>query len=314
MVFTNNYEESDYPNNVWMYYDGELPQLLLTLYQRAHDVLKYNWNLQLLTPLSLHLFLDSQSFPKTFHLYTPQAQSDLIRLMLLKKYGGWWIDVSTIINSDLFMIQARQESIRTNASFFGYCFKQCPRGLIESSLIYAPKRSLFIQAWEEEYNEALLLGRSAYIYQSYRNGIDLPIQLFKPYPFIYPYFTIYATEKVALVRQIPRNTTIRTHDANTQIYKLLNDCRWQLNCSILALRSELTHRRYQVTKLWSWWRGKAWPGSGAVSKSTNIEPDNIPLDDQHLHVMIKSKHFWMWKVFSQTYSLLALYILSRNIL
>ena len=211
------------------------------------------------------------------------------------------------------MMQARRDSVLTNASFFGYCFKQCPRGLIESSLIYAPKHSVFIQAWEEEYSKALLMGRNAYIYENYRDGVDLPMQLFKPYPFIYPYFTVYATQRVALVRRIPRNTIIRTSDANKQIYKLLNDCRWQLNCSVSALRSELTHQRYQVTKLWSWWRAKAWPGSGALSKATNIEPETIPLDEQHLHVRSRSKNLWIWKVFSQSYSLLALYILSRNI-
>ena len=98
---------------------------------------------------------------------------------------------------------------------------------------------------------------------------------FKPYPFVNPYFTIYAAERATLARKIPRKTPLITTQAIHQIYKLLDDCKWETHCGVNALRSEITNPKYEVTKLWSWWRLHAWPGSEARTTVTHKEPKQL---------------------------------------
>ena len=266
---------NSYPKHVWMYYDGELAPVLKTLVNRTRDILSSQWNFFFITPESLDKYISQRAFPRHFDKYASQAQSDWIRLELLAKYGGWWIDASTIINSDRFMEEIRNELITTQGVFYGFCFNQCPNMLIESSVLYSNRNSTLVRAWEFEYTTALQDGRESYIYNSYRAGIDLPFQLFKSYPFVNPYFTIYAAERVAISRKIPRKTVFLTRDANTLIYKLMTDCNWQRNCIVDKLHQELSNPAYQVTKLWSWWRLQAWPGSEAKTTTSSREPPFI---------------------------------------
>ena len=286
----------EYPKHVWLYYDGDLPQILISLVTRTRRVLSSNWIFHFLTPESIREYLDIDSFPVTYSLYATQAQSDLIRLALLKRYGGWWIDTSTIVNSDQFMKEIRDLTIDKDVDFFGYCFTQCPRMLIESSILYSRRNSSFVTVWEKDYSRALATGREAHIYQAFRDGIDLPAQLFKPYPYVNSYFTIYATERVAISRLMPRKTRIMTKDANDEIYKLFDDCQWEWACSVHSLRSEMTIPRYQVTKLWSWWRAQAWPGSGAKKIVTENEPKF-----RYQGVLLSDKNnmaAWLWTFYS----------------
>ena len=270
---TTSNSNSLYPRIVWMYYDGALPALLEQILRKTQTILAHNWTVRVLTPKDLPLLLDVNSFPSTFSLYATQMQSDLIRLRLLEKYGGWWIDVSTIINSDVFMNEMLEEVILANASFGGYCYKQCPRQLIENGIFYAQQGSEFVHAWNEEFTRALSFGRENYIYSLYRSGVDLQTQIFYTYPEINPYFASYAAQRAVLARRVPRNISIVTRDSEDVIYKLFQECEWEELCGIAALQTELVMPKYPVTKVWSQWRRKAWPGTEAARKRTMNEPE-----------------------------------------
>ena len=300
-----------YPNHVWMYYDGELVPVLQKLLNRTESILRHRWSFHYLTPDSLLLYIPYESFPTTYNQYASQAQSDWIRLKLLSQFGGWWIDASTIINSDKFMTEIRDVVIRTGAVFYGFCFNQCPKMLIESSVLYAKKNSPVTRAWEQEYTNALEIGREKYIYHAFRTGIDLPYQLFKPYPFVNPYFTVYATQRVAISRVIPRNTKVLTRDANTVIYQLMSDCNWHHNCIVEQLRLELTHPAYQVTKVWSWWRLQAWPGSEAKTTTTSREPKFLFSEatlSRNLRILSKLWLFYQIFILIYVYYSLSIYL------
>ena len=264
--------ESVYSNHVWMYYDGEMVPILSSFIEKANDTLKDTWFFHFTTPATLPDFLNTSLFPQTISLYVPQIQSDLIRLRLLDKYGGWWIDVSTIVNSDEFMQNALNETEQENAVFFGYCFLQCPHLLIENGIFYATVHSPLIQAWDKELTKALIMGRENYIYALLRAGINLPTQLFTIYPFVNPYFAAYAAERAAISRVIDRKVNYVTKPAIQYIYKLFADCSWNKNKCIPLLRNEIIQPKYQITKLWTSWRRIAWPGSEAKSIPTSFEP------------------------------------------
>ena len=262
-----------YPREVWMYYEGKMPEILQIVTNHSQQILSEQWNVHFLTENTVEFYLKDRCFPETYHLYTPQAQSDYIRLHLLRQYGGWWIDASSNINSDVFMELAIDEVANTNAGLFGYCFEQCPRMVIESNVLYAPARSPLLVAWSDEYWKALNLGREKYIYEAFRSGVDMPKQIFPSYPKVNPYWTVYATERVAISRKMPRNLPIITKDAKQYIYKLYADCKWDSNCTRNGLKAELVNPRYQITKLTSAQRAKTWPGSQAKSRITGLEPN-----------------------------------------
>ena len=270
---------TDSSRNVWIYYDGHMVPVLVFLVEKAKETLSSRWNVHFLTAETIPHYLKRSTFPMNYNLYSPQAQSDFIRLSLISEYGGWWLDVSTILNSDSFMENALRQVKRAHAVFYGYCM-QCPRLLIESGVFYAPKDSIFIHIWKNEYRKALEIGRIHYMYQTFRSNINLPANNFIRYPIVNPYFTVYTAEQVALSR-IPRRTPLIIHNSETAIYKLLNDCRWDLNCGVAALRNELFVPRYQITKVWSWWRREAWPGAEAKFKGDN---NDLPLLSQGCHI------------------------------
>ena len=267
-----NSENSNYPTHLWMYYDGEIHPIIRQMINRTLTTTKQNWNIHFLTGDNVSIYIDRTLLPDKFHLYSCQNQADLLRLILLNKYGGWWMDATTIVNSDGFMLDARDELMKTEADFFGYCWLQCPKTLIENNVMYAKKKSAFISGWESEYKKALALGREEYIYTRYRNGIDFASQLFLKYPQVNVYFTAYAAQRVALTRIIPRSTRIRTIPAEDYIYKLMVSCDWNAKCLANILPYELQGGQFPITKIPSLNRRQVWPGTGAPSRRKSIEP------------------------------------------
>ena len=58
-----------------------------------------NWKINLLNSNNVKDYLDINEFPKNYDTFSSAHKSDLIRLKLLKKYGGVWMDAGTIINN-----------------------------------------------------------------------------------------------------------------------------------------------------------------------------------------------------------------------
>ena len=274
---------NDYSNNLWMYYDGPRHPIVQQMIDKTLSTTSRNWNTHFLTSDNISQFVDETTLPKKFSWYSSQNQADLLRLILLYKYGGWWMDATTIVNADEFMIEARQQLISSSADFFGYCWLQCPKTLIENNVMYAKRHSSFVEKWESEYKNALAIGREEYIYRWYRNGTDFASQLFVQYPLLNVYFTAYAAQRVAMTRIIPRSTKIQTVPAEQYIYKLMVACNWDAKCLGNILPYELQSGTYPITKIPSLNRRQVWPGTGAPPRRRTTEPiyklTGIKIDD-----------------------------------
>ena len=89
------------PKNIWMYWhEGleKLPDLQKSCYERI-KILNPNWKLNLLSlDDSLNLFPEFDILSTTL---TPQSYSDLLRITLLKKYGGVWCDATLLMTESL---------------------------------------------------------------------------------------------------------------------------------------------------------------------------------------------------------------------
>ena len=146
---------------IWSYWhDTNYP---LPVKIAIHTWIKHNpkYLICMLSKSTIHHYLDLETLPKTFNKLSIQKQTDVIRLALLEKYGGFWLD------STLYLNQSLDIEWNTKVDVGGYCAdfyttnKNKP--VFESWFIYAPKNSKLITAWKEEFFKGVDLNHQDYI-------------------------------------------------------------------------------------------------------------------------------------------------------
>lgn len=99
-----------------------------------------------------------QSLPRTKYfskyLTKDQHKADYVRLYVLQKYGGIWMDASQILNNDIYnIIQDNEESNKL------LCFPSViVRGNIETCFLACEKNNNFVRKWWKEYEMACTIG------------------------------------------------------------------------------------------------------------------------------------------------------------
>jgi len=59
------------------------------------------WDLHVVTPMSVRQYVSSEDLPQAFDRLSPSFQADAVRLALLRRHGGAWIDATAIPARDL---------------------------------------------------------------------------------------------------------------------------------------------------------------------------------------------------------------------
>lgn len=89
---------------------------------------------------NLHLYLKSSIISKILYKkMTLVFQADAIRIAILEKYGGIWMDMDTIITNSNFLKNIFEQDL----AFFGYPQEKFPA----TGFIYASKNSKIIKEW-----------------------------------------------------------------------------------------------------------------------------------------------------------------------
>lgn len=176
-------ELNEIPPIVWAYWNGSEPPLLI---QRCFA----NWR-HFNPDFSIRI-LDDDSLPEYLPDIAGQLcdipvakRSDWIRLELLYRYGGIWLDASTVLTESLDWILNRQ--VQSQSEFVGYYIgaystdPACP--VVESWFMAAPVGSAFIRDVREEFStEVVTRTGRAYIehlqqtgvYDKVKQKIDMP--------------------------------------------------------------------------------------------------------------------------------------------
>ena len=276
-------QDDEYPRIVWMYHSGQMKPGVPDIFNITKGNLK-NWDLRFLIDENISLYLNSSLFPEEFHHIIPQHRSDFLRLCLLYYYGGWYIDTTVMINSDSFMEDALEEIKKKRAQLYGYCFLQCPLKNIESNVLYAPKHSSVMKAWKDEFESAIIHGETRYTYEVHRNGVDVPAQIFRPYPSVYSYLVIYTTQQAAFNKVLPRKPTIISYNSEDYIYQFVKDCEYDNKCIISSIKQQFVRPKYQVLKIFYGFRNQIWKGSApnpsSIYKDTHENPKGIRLSSE----------------------------------
>ena len=98
-IITNSYLSNDkIPKIIWSYWDSdEIPEIV-KLSIKSWKKTSPQYKINFMNQKNIETLISLPAYWKTLPAY---RQSDIIRLRLLEKYGGVWIDASTILLEDL---------------------------------------------------------------------------------------------------------------------------------------------------------------------------------------------------------------------
>jgi len=159
------------PKTVWMYWDTvELPPLIQRI--RENNLARLNgWKINYLNQTNIANYIAAEEYPKKFDTLISQHKADWIRLTLLSKYGGIWMDAAIIINDINAIDRLYHDSLAINSQFTGFSFKnyetnsQSNKGLslyVENWFIMAPINSIIIKLWLTQFEGAIHMGFENY--------------------------------------------------------------------------------------------------------------------------------------------------------
>jgi hypothetical protein len=122
--------------------------------------LKDRWQYNFLTDDTIYEYIKSEEFPKNYSSLIKQHKADWIRVCLLKKYGGCWMDASIIINNPNELENLYNKSVEKKSQFTGFTYgnKKTNTGIpsyIENWFIISPKRSSLISLLYSEFTDAI---------------------------------------------------------------------------------------------------------------------------------------------------------------
>ena len=249
------------PKIVWTHWDSDDPPLhTQKTIERMRKMLP-DWQVNF---LSTGQFLDSinqEEIPPYFSTLRVEAQSDWIRLKLLKKYGGCWMDSGIILNQSINNFYRDCVSNKADLLVFKILGKQSnPKyPVAESWFIMAPPESPVVTVWLEEFERAIQMKFLRYKTALQQEGVDLQKIMVQPRD---TYLMIHSCFQKVIQQRMPPNAKIVYHTAEETMFKLhAKICKWDQKCISKKLQDVTYCKSIPYIKL-----------RGADRKGVNILP------------------------------------------
>ncbi len=165
---------SSVPHVLWTYWDDGQPPLVVQRCLQSWELHNPGYVINVLTAQNLLEFVESAEIPEAFASAWPARQSDWLRLYLLRRYGGIWLDASIFLTAPIdWMIDAQQ---RDGSDYVGFYLErttsrqECP--IVDSWCMAAPVGSRFVDDWYRELStRAMVQGDRAYLAALEQRGI-----------------------------------------------------------------------------------------------------------------------------------------------
>lgn len=162
------------PRQIWTYWhDADRPALIEACIGNWRR-LNPDFRITVVCRDALHQYVAEQDLPSGFYQLMPQRQSDWLRLYLLNRHGGIWLDASIVLTRSLdWMIEAHAHSQADYVGFFLDIYtRRSEHPIIENWCMAAAPGSPFIGHWLRELTDsALSIGESAYLQVLARRGV-----------------------------------------------------------------------------------------------------------------------------------------------
>lgn len=238
------------PKIIWSYWHAHQVPSFVSEAHSTWKKLDTEWTIHALhaeSPLVLQLQevdeISAKTLEKAFF-------ADWLRLALLEKYGGVWMDASIFLNDPSYLDQLHAEACTAQAEVAGFhipIFQTLPAfPVIENWMIMAPPQSPFIRAWRQEHLHALRIG-----FPSYRAEIESK-QKVNPQK-IFKIFGTYLTQHVCaqavmqLRNDLPSSYALLRNALEGPLL-LQEDCKWSPACIGAKMRRKV-YTQLPIVKL-----------------------------------------------------------------
>ena len=160
------------PRVIWTYWDALPPPALVASCLRLWQRVAPDHEIRLVDRATASRWLDAEVDAATFDVLPAYRQADWLRLQLLIRHGGLWIDGSTLLTRDLDWVHRLHAEVGTGVVGFYIdrytTDRRCP--IVENWFLAAPPNDPFIVAWADELDRALSLGEAGYLDALRRDG------------------------------------------------------------------------------------------------------------------------------------------------
>jgi hypothetical protein len=189
------------PSIIWTYWEGASSRVVQACVKSWSH---YNNDIVInqVSPDNIKYYLPD--FPSIDSRVWHQHKSDLIRLMLLERYGGIWLDASTLLCKDIGWVFCAMKNYKCEALlFFNQHQLEYRRDhknpILENGFIAACPSSSYITAWRQIYQEWLMAQNYQTSFFSDSDFEDIVKNFINKSPNYLSYFICYIASQKALL-------------------------------------------------------------------------------------------------------------------
>lgn len=218
------------PKVVWTHWDSETPPEHVTKNIERMRKMLPDWQVNFITTDQYLSSINQEEIPSGFPTLRVEHQADWIRLKLLKKYGGCWIDSGIILNQSINNLYRDCASNKADLLVFKILGTQSNPlyPIAENWFIMAPPNSPIISLWLEEYERAIRMGFKRYKERIKEEGVDLQKLMNTPGDI---YLTQHGCYQKVIQQRMPQNAKIVYHVAEDTMFKIhAKVCKWDKEC------------------------------------------------------------------------------------
>ena len=153
--------------NIWTYWENPIGKSMPPYIQLCLDSLKrQNPDLIILTPETLSKYIDNLH-PNFSTLGRIAHRADCIRVAIVEKHGGWWIDADTVGLRPI-------ENLKI-ASSSHLLYSRWKDGRVLNGYFYGQRKSPIMVRWLEYINTKLFFSRGDVSWTAFGEGILTPL-------------------------------------------------------------------------------------------------------------------------------------------
>jgi len=237
------------PKIIWTHWDNmdTAPLIIKNILELRQQKLT-DWKINIINDSNIDSYIDKNAYPKNYNTLIPAHKADWIRLFLLNKHGGLWMDSGIIINDASELNKLYNDSILYQSEFTGFyldskTINNDHTTFIENWFIMAPMNSRIIKAWFNEFELAIKMGFLNYRHENIKKGVVADqVYLWGETDV---YLTMHAAlQKILQLKDVP-DAKIIIIKAEDTMFKIHSDCNWDNNCIYNKLKNEnLKHIPY----------------------------------------------------------------------
>lgn len=232
------------PKIIWSYWDKDPPRSILDIYENNKTILK-GWTYHFLNANTLTNFCNPKEFPEEYNQLSPQHKADYIRLVLLKTYGGVWLDSSIIVHSVDEINSMRRQCYATKSDLCVFSLGEPEETYLENWFIMAPKNSEAIQKWFSEFDKAVKIGFENYKTEIFKNNVYINDRIYKKDD-----KNVYLTQHACLQVVLQKNPfQILIYKSEDSMFKLHIQCDWDARCIRDRVKSDSSVKKLPFIKL-----------------------------------------------------------------